>query len=795
MIIYKEFERINKSNEILIVPDNIKRRVITIKTNYELNNNKLLLFKVMSESELLEKLTFKILPEFILNEHEISKTPFSIIKEQIKFMQYDYLNKNNNLNTILNRNKEYIVESTFKDNFKKYHLNFISEPIYLKNMLEHHNINYSILNIKNSNTPLVYSFNYEIDEFYYVLNEITKLLDSGVDINKIYIAGISEKSIYRFNNLVKQFKIPFNLNIKSSYLEFKYTKDLLKKDLSSILTVIKEPSYNEIKQMINHEFINLFNKYPLNKYHEDTLLKIIKEDLKYKYYQEIIYENAINLISYDEIPFLNDDDIVFMLNARFDNLPTKTKDNEYLSDKEKINIGYPPSIIVNEYLTKEANKVLLSPAIKYISYSLKDDYDIYSPSLLLKDFKIEEKKLLFEDVSNYYAKEAYKIYFSDNHYEELLTTFDNSFSMNEEELNIVKKDIPKKVKKLTPSKLIKYIKSPFIFYLEEILKINMFETIIPILIGNFFHDLMECLLHINFDEKTNITHQSFNKNPKQGIIDDFIIENEGKEFDEDLLNNFISLYFKEELIEINHIKERLSKNSYLSVKEIELIKIIFFINRNKPFFIKSGNLLIDLENEKPSEKIFVEHSETFNNLNGRVDLVKIFTKDNEKYFDLIDYKSGIKGTLSVENIFNLFDDIKTNSQIDSSLLDSLQLIFYTYILMTRDNMKLNYFSFFTFLNIKPKLNGTYSESFNNLSRYFTYNVKRKLLNEDILKLNLEMKNLIDKVLTNINEGNFTNEVIQTKERRDSFEQTHFYKYQAIAYYGVDDLDFDEVDDE
>ena len=205
--------------------------------------------------------------------------------------------------------------------------------------------------------------------------------------------------------------------------------------------------------MINHEFINLFNKYPLNKYHEDTLLKIIKEDLKYKYYQEIIYENAINLISYDEIPFLNDDDIVFMLNARFDNLPTKTKDNEYLSDKEKINIGYPPSIIVNEYLTKEANKVLLSPAIKYISYSLKDDYDIYSPSLLLKDFKIEEKKLLFEDVSNYYANEAYKIYFSDNHYEELLTTFDNSFSMNEEELNIVKKDIPKKVKKLTPSKL------------------------------------------------------------------------------------------------------------------------------------------------------------------------------------------------------------------------------------------------------------------------------------------------------------------------------------------------------
>ena len=221
MMIYKEFERINKSNEILIVPDNIKRRLITIKTNYELNNNKLLLFKVMSESELLEKLTFKILPEFILNENEISKKPFSIIKEQIKFMQYDYLNKNNNLNTILNRNKEYIVESTFKDNFKKYHLNFISEPIYLKNMLEHHNINYSILNIKNSNTPLVYSFNYEIDEFYYVLNEITKLLDSGVDINKIYIAGISEKSIYRFNNLVKQFKIPFNLNIKSSYLEFK----------------------------------------------------------------------------------------------------------------------------------------------------------------------------------------------------------------------------------------------------------------------------------------------------------------------------------------------------------------------------------------------------------------------------------------------------------------------------------------------------------------------------------------------------------------------------------------------
>ena len=381
MMIYKEFEKINKSNEILIVPDNIKRRVITIKTNYELNNNKLLLFKVMSESELLEKLTFKILPEFILNEHEISKTPFSIIKEQIKFMQYDYLNKNTNLNTILNRNKEYIVESTFKDNFKKYHLNFISEPIYLKNMLEHHNINYSILNIKNSNTPLVYSFNYEIDEFYYVLNEITKLLDSGVDINKIYIAGMF-LYIYRFNNLVKQFKIPFNLNIKSSYLEFKYTKDLLKKDLSSILTVIKEPSYNEIKQMINHEFINLFNKYPLNKYHEDTLLKIIKEDLKYKYYQEIIYENAINLISYDEIPFLNDDDIVFMLNARFDNLPTKTKDNEYLSDKEKINIGYPPSIVVNEYLTKEANKVLLSPAIKYISYSLKDDYDIYSPSLL-----------------------------------------------------------------------------------------------------------------------------------------------------------------------------------------------------------------------------------------------------------------------------------------------------------------------------------------------------------------------------------------------------------------------------
>ncbi|MFA5692427.1 MAG: PD-(D/E)XK nuclease family protein [Acholeplasmataceae bacterium] len=790
------YHKINNSNNILIINDNLKRNIIKIKTETEIKQKKLYLFKVMGENELLDKLTFKELDELILREHALYKTPISIIKEKIKFAKYNIKNENNELKEFVERNQDLIIKSTFLNEISNYNLIFLEEPIYLKNILNFYKINYKTYQLTSNNIPLIKPFNYEEDEFYYCLNEISKLLEKGIDINKIFITGITSDNLYRFNNLTKQFKIPFNLNINNKLNEYKYTKDLLNLPLNLLIEKVKLPTTNLIKETINHQFINILNKYPLNKYDHKHLYHILKNNLANTNFPEPSYKNAVNLIELKEIPFLRKDEIVFILNARFENIPKSIKDNEYLSDINKDEINYPNSKKVNTFLRENAKNYLRFPNIKYISYSLNDYYNTYSKSLLLEEFLPSEIKLFKlnkNELVNSNAKEAYKIYFS-NLFEEIpLSTFNNDFNVDYDEKLHIKNYIKNNFKSLTQSSLTTYLKSPFIFYLEYILKLSIFEERISIIIGNYFHDLMEVLFQIKYDLKTEVNLPNI-KNKKQGIMDDFVNSNMDQPIHSGLLKDFYDVYFKEEINQFNSLKQRIGKNELLNNEETKLVHTLFFINKNKDVFLNSASLLIDLEELEPSDKIFVEYNYGDDKLFGRIDLVKLFKKEGKTYFSITDYKSSDKGALDVEKILNVFDALEKDKPISLSELDFIQLIFYAYLLNKINGYHFKDFGFITFMGNKNKVNVISYEDFPKNKNYFTFNNKRSITEEGLNELYEKFENLTKNILNNIYEANFNNIVLKTKQSREKLENGHFKKYQGIAFYGSE-LDLDEDENE
>lgn len=788
--------KINYNNNYFVIPDKIKSNVIRAKSNYELTNKVLVDFKIITYSELINLLSFDVLDEIYLFNLEENNLPLSVINEKIRFSKYNLDKKNDDLNKFLDFNKKYILENKFfKDNIKKYTFNILGNDVLLKPFIDYYKLKVNYINIdKIKEDVLTLKFNTKEDEVFYLFEEIAKLLHKNIDINKIYISNIDNT----YFNLINKFKLFYNINVNYDnqvYLnDIPYIKDIMSKEYELIIQILKDEAYrNELyqkeilKDKIDFEtninkLISLFNKYPTKNYKTSNILKVIKEDLKNLKVKSKVYSNAVNVISNEEILGLDESNYIFILNTVYESFPKLSKDNDYLSDNDKELINYPTSSDLNIAANNFLKEVIKFSTVKYISFSLSDNYLSYTPSDISSEFIKSTNEPSEIELNFGYAPSFYKLYYSKNTGDILQSTFKSDFNLTKKEKDLLinyTKDIKTKI---SPSQVTKYFNIPFVYYLENILRLQVFNESISTLMGNFFHSLVETLMIIFYEKKVDRSKTGKIKNYHDDIdinneIINYILNVDIANFNYNkYFNDFFNIYFKKMLEYTNLLKNVSYKD--LSKKDIMYIKTMFYTKKQQDTIVAALEVVVKLEEKIPSKELIIEEKVELENFIGQSDLVKIY--DNNT-FSIIDYKSSAKEPFHKDKIIETINLLlkDTNEEVVLKNLDLLQLIFYAYFYSIKyEKLKMKDLAYFSYNS--TKLNALSTTDLN--LDYYTKGETRIINEEELKTLFLDVEKLLNKVLEEIKNFNFKIEIRKDLVDKKGRNESYYSIYEALAFF-------------
>lgn len=785
----KIFENIDDANSFLVCNSSNLRKLIQLKSNYEMLNNKLYQFKIITIDELINFLTFSNSNEVFLKmkENKISK---NVGQEILKFSKYNFANLNKDLTKHFKEYQSLLnFHGDFLTNLNKYHFYSFENIIYLKPFIDRYQLNFEKIEIKSNNTPLVYKFKTLEEEVIFLFNEIAKLLDDGINPSSIYICGIDDNYLNTINKVSKAFNIKIDLANQERLGEIPYIKKILENDYLDLLNLLTdlEKLHNEYKlyrdidqntfdQNIN-KIINVFNKYPLNKYSEDLTYSLIKEDIiNTKSYKKAL-TNVIKIIEIEQVITTTNEDFVFLINTTYGSFPKLLNDNEYLTDKEKAEINYPTTSLVNESNNNHLKKLIKLPQIKYLSYPLRDYYNEYQASDIAASASLKkiDKNLNLDEIKTIYAPKLIKDYFSSHDsLGKLLTTFIGDFKLTKNEQEEVSKYLKSKNFKLTPSSVARYFQVPFIYYLERVLKINNFKPMVSTLIGNFFHQMAEITMYVLFEEKIKKHDKFHNDLEINKIVINFIIEAQRKSFTiEEIFEDYLTIY----------------TNLFLRDEpETLVIETKFFINKNKVMLIGALETLISFENSYPSKEINLELRVGNEIIIGNADLVKIYPDDS---FTVIDYKRGNKSAFEYEKTSNLVNDLlqeKFLNNLDD--LEFLQLLIYAMLLREEyKNLSFNSIGYFSYLLKNSKINALQSKSLD--KTFYTSGASDKRIIENEEDLYKRLKELLEKTREKILNAEFPITVLRQLDNKKNLEKGWFSQYQALAFFNKNENEDEE----
>ena len=600
-----------KNNSILVIPNTIKNKKIL-----ELNK-KTLNIKIMSLYELIKKYTFDYNEKTIYYLMKKENIKYDIAKNYIENIYYIENKKYNNkkldklvnIKNYLEENNLLIYDKLFKkyiknkniyiyyDSINKYEEKILNEikkeaPIEL---LKHEYNNY---------TPTIHEFTNITEEITFVANEICKLINNNIDINKIKLVNVKDDYINEIKKIFKFFNIPININKKNIY-GTKIIQDFINnidKNIEKTLTYIQEKYNlkNEINNKIYNKLINILNEYTWC----DNCLEI-KELLINKLKNTSIEKKLNNAIEITNLENITDE-YVFILGFNQGIIPKIYKDEEYIDDNTLQTLNLDTSIEKN--IIEKENTIKLIKNIKncIITYKLKTPFSSFYPSSIIEEFKTEViKEHKFENIT--YSETLDKINLTkklDNlikynikdesletlysNYEIPYNTYNNKFT------KINKSDLLEYLNNkllLSYSSMDNYYHCAFKYYINNILKLNPYEETFYTKIGSLFHYVLENSLKNNEDYK--------------------------KYWDE-YINN-LELSNKEKFF-IDNLEETCKFTIETIKKQLEYIS---------------------LDKTKYEEKIFINKDKTTKiTFMGIIDKLMYKEEENETLVAVIDYKTG-----------------------------------------------------------------------------------------------------------------------------------------------------------
>lgn len=601
-----------KQPTLFITDNETKRRLLKELTR----NKKIVPIKFITIEEFISSYFYNVLTEGYLFLLERENKKVSIIEEMISQFIYieDKEYKSEKLNHLkvlkkeLEEKKLLEKNSLFKQVLNNYQMivyNYELDPFY-KKLFKELNAIIEKEERKELEKPVVYEFNDIEDEIGFVATDISKKLQEGTSIDQIKILNLSEEYRHPLRRIFNLFHIPVETNEETKLNETRVGKVSLnyiksEETLEEAFLKIKENFETDSQMPLIVSILNQYRNQPGNK---ENIIKLIENDFKKKKVPSNHLKNKVECLSINQI---EEENYYYLLGFNKENIPKVYKDEDYLTDNEKCELGLYTSDDKNKLEKDKFKKILLTTPNLTITYKLKSAFDTFNASLLIEEMDLEVKKAK----TNYNYSNIYNQVILSRSLDKLnkygiledrlpalyetyqsipYMTFDNKFKgLDEEKL---KSYLNHKLS-LSYSNIDNFYKCRFRYYLTNILKIDPFESTFMTSIGTLFHNVLEHSLEKGFN------FEEFYK----------------KEVEE------YSFSVKEKFL-LNKLKEEL-------LFDIEVLK------KQKEYTL--------FDKEFHEQKFYLPVSNQDNlevTFTGVVDKIMMYEEYNHTYLSIIDYKTG-----------------------------------------------------------------------------------------------------------------------------------------------------------
>lgn len=510
----------NFNNKILIINDYAKNTLLK-------KINKLLNIKIITLSELKKNYIYdydyksilyvsnkyncipSIARKYIENTYYINNECKSekielLTKIKNDLEENNLLIKNNLYRKFLNNKDIVLYNLKYID---KYYLNIIEELSNTNNIITYNEE-------KETSIKKLYRCNNSEEEISFVCSKICELIKSGVDINNIKLTNVKSDYTYIIRKTFKLFNIPINIksdeSIKSTMIVKKF-KELYNENISEVMNKISELITNNYEKDIYKSILNVVNKYSDSNYMD--VKEILFDDIDNIKIKRDELKNAVNIIDFKS-DLISDNDYVFLINFNEGIIPINHKDEDYLNDIEKNNLGIDTSFTLNEKETNEVIETIKTTNNLILTYSeYNQNNKIYVSSAYSSDILEEEKVNLNFNNSNNYNKLRLLSEKDDNnkygtlssdlltlsaHYkDEPYLTYNNKYKKisNNKLKNYLNKGLT-----LSYSSMNTFYQCSFRYYLDNILKVNKYEERFDAVLGSIFHEVLsKCFINDDYD--------------------------------------------------------------------------------------------------------------------------------------------------------------------------------------------------------------------------------------------------------------------------------------------------------
>ena len=445
------------------------------------------------------------------------------------------------------------------------------------------------------------------DEIVFVANKICELIESGIDVKRICLVNIDEEYRKVIRRVFPMFNIRCNLKTEDTIFGTFFVRKFLElydNDMEKVLDELRAYINNDEDQELFDSIVRVINKYvDFDDY--ISIKELVKADLKRVIKPHKEYLNAVR--ECDDHDFI-DDEYVFMLNFNQGVIPRVYKDEEFLSDNDKEELGISLTVDKNilernqviEYINNTKNLIITCK-----EYYNGEDYKVANINeelgfdVIRSDERISRYSNLYNKLYLASLKDLYNKYGSVSKEMNMLDNYYKSFgynSYNNEFTGIDKEELCEYIDNkvvLSYSSLDKYFRCPFSYYLDKILKINVFEDSFYQVIGILFHTTLQRY----FD--------------KEGTFDDIWGQ------------------------ELELLKDKLSSKDFFFL--VKLKKELEFVIET----IEYQETITDLHDELHEEKIYVSlDGKAGVKFTGVIDKIKYKEEAGETIVALIDYKTG-----------------------------------------------------------------------------------------------------------------------------------------------------------
>lgn len=509
------------NNNFIICDNKTKKQILDQMNQSEMLYN----ISFLSLESFYTSLTFEINKELIYYVMKELNVTYDVANTYLKSLKDIYfINESNNEKVLfLLSLKEKLIKNSYikQTNTLRYYnskrfiiLNYdYIENKYLLalNQLQ----NYKIINYskKQKKDLQVLEFNTIEDEINYTFESIIKLLIQGIDLNNIKIATASSDYNFLLNKFSKMYKLPVTIENERSLYSTNIGKEFLK-----TLKLNEHLNYLENLKQKNSQYyniiINILNEFTFVDDYKEVYSLIVNE-FKKKYINEL-YFNDIKVMNINEI-IPSDKDYVFVLGLNQGKIPHITKDEDYLNDEIKQKLNLSTTVDLNKATKEQTINKLYEIKNLFLSYSLATTFSSLLPSSIISEYSmkvIKNNKLdyNYSNVFNNYAltsklDDYMKYKTTSNELYSLVSSYElaDYDSYNNEFKGINTNNLQKKLNNkvnLSYTSLNEYNECKFKYYIDYILKLNIYEDTFYTSLGSTFHEVLSYAFNedFNFEE-------------------------------------------------------------------------------------------------------------------------------------------------------------------------------------------------------------------------------------------------------------------------------------------------------